>query len=97
MRVWASSNPRQRTSVGAKTEPREALAKTIAAKCFAPEQAARLAPKAQGEMRPIKIAPLHVEEHVSKKTKTFRFSPSFLNCCARKSWVGAGNEIQQKS
>src|SRR6185437_15526533 len=61
--------------------------KKMAAKCFAPERAPHLEPKVRAEKRTIRSPQSHVEEHVSKKTKTFLFSPSFLNCCARKSWV----------
>ena len=63
---------------GAATELGEAPGK-MAAKCFAREQTACLAPKVPAETRIIKIPPSRVEEHVSKKTKTFLFSPSFLN------------------
>ena len=70
---------------GATTELRAAPAKMkIAANYFALEPAERPAPKDRAEKRTIRLPPSHVEEHVSKKTKTFLFSPSFLNCCARK-------------
>src|SRR2546430_15453296 len=72
----------------------EAPAK-IAAECLAPERSARLAPDLPAEKRIIKIPRSHVGKHDSTKTKTFRFSPSFLNCCARKYWVKAGTKLYE--
>jgi hypothetical protein len=81
---------------GGKTELAEAPAMKIAAENWfgaVRQRSARPVPKVRAGKRIIKIPPLHVEEHVSKKTKTFLFSPSFLNCCARNPGVAAGNEI----
>ena len=59
------------------------VVKIAAANCLAAvrQRSAHLGPKVRAEKPTIKILLSHVEEHASTKTKTFLFSPSFLNCC----------------
>src|SRR5256885_16902847 len=98
MPAWASHNPRPQTRAGVKTELAEAPAmKIAAANCLAAvrQRSAHPGPKVRAEKPTIKILLSHVEEHASKKTKTFLFSPSFLNCCARKYWVKAGTKLYE--
>ena len=83
---------------GAMTELAEAPVVKIAAANYLAavrQRSAHLGPKVRAEKPTIKILLSHVEEHASKKTKTFLFSPSFLNCCARKYWGKAGTKLYE--